>query len=130
MDKIQLGESIQRKRKALEWSQSHLAWKAGVSDSIIGKIEKGINVKDDNLAKVMQSLGMKDHLNNFKENAKIVNYTAMSLTDLRTTVQICRDFIREGDAPMKVEMAAIKKLADAEIIKRLRENFRGHDVTF
>ena len=54
----------------------------------------------------------------------------MSLTDLRTTVQICRDFIREGDAPIKVEMADIKKMADAEIIKRLRENFRGHDVNF
>jgi predicted transcriptional regulator len=130
MDKIQIGESIKRKRSALAWSQGHLAWKAGVSDAVIGKIEKGVNVKEENLAKVLHTLGMREQLKNYREDIKIVNYKSMSLTDLRTTVQICKDFIRERDKTLQIEMASIKKIAEKEIIDRLRENFRGHDVNF
>ena len=131
MDKRQIGEAVKWKRNALGWSQSHLAWKASVSDGLIGKIEKGDNVKDANLAKVMLSLGLKDQLHNHREDSKIVNYTALTLDELRISIQSCKDFIRDSDdSSVKVEVASYKKVAEKELLRRLREYFRGSDVSF
>lgn len=128
MNHRQIGEAVKRKRTALGMSQGNLAWKASVSEGLIGKIEKGETVKDENLAKVLLTLGMKEQLHNHRQDIKIVNYTALTLDELRTSIQACKDFIREGDASIKMEVAAYKKAAEAELLKRLREYFRGTDL--
>jgi transcriptional regulator with XRE-family HTH domain len=128
MDKKQIGEAVKRKRSALGWSQEHLGWKSTVSSNLIGKIEKGDNVKDENLAKVLLTLGMKEQLHKHREDLKVVNYKALTLEELRTVIQSCKDFIRDGDTSLKIEVASFKKTAEKELLKRLREYFRGTDL--
>jgi transcriptional regulator with XRE-family HTH domain len=127
MNKLHLGEAVKRKRQRLTWSRSTLAYKSGVSEATVGKIEKGNDVKQESLSKVLTAIDMKEHLNTYNEDSKIVNQAAMSLTELRTAVQVCKDFIREGDEKTRIEMATIKRIAEEELKKRIRTLFRGHE---
>ena len=126
MDKaLQLGESVKKKRTGLGWSQETLAYKSGVSSSVINKIEKGMNVKNENLGKVLLTLGMKETLFTFREDDKITGYKALSLEELRTCIAACKDFMRDGSDEVKRETMSYRKSAELELLSRLRDLFRG-----
>lgn len=129
MDRIELGKAAKQKREALCFSQEDLAYKAGVSSAVIGKIEKGRNVNDAGLSKVLLALGLKDLLSIFRGEAVIQGYEHLSLSELRTVVQCCTDIVRESKDREEInEVAAYRKVAKAKILEKLRIYFKGEDV--
>ena len=126
MDLKNLGKSVKTRRTYKSWSQSELAYQSAVSLHIISKIEKGEPVKEVNLAKVMDTLGMKSHMETYKINEKASkNYKDLSLDELRLCIQFCKDFIRDGEKEIKIEVADYKKHAEKEVLERLRSIFKG-----
>lgn len=125
---LQVGESVKSKRLSLGWSQETLGYKAGVSGSVVAKIELGRNVKNGNLGKVLLALNLKDTLSTFRDAKEVTGFKALSLEELRTCVACCRDFMREGNKDVQRETMSYKKAAEEEILLRLREFFKGEDV--
>ena len=129
MDRIELGQAAKRKRESLGWSQEHLGWKSAVSSSVIGKLEKGRAITDENMGKILLTLGMKEALSIFRGENVVQNYEHLSLSELRTVVQCCTDIVRESkDKDEAREAASYRKVAKAKIMEKLRIYFRGEDV--
>ena len=56
-DRKTIGIEVRANRKAKGWTQEELASAAAVSQSLIVKIEKGLNVREDKLTAVLKALG-------------------------------------------------------------------------
>jgi transcriptional regulator with XRE-family HTH domain len=119
-----LGFAARSKRKLKRWSQEYLAEKVGVSVGVIGKFENGHPVKDELKDKILLHLGMMDALRITREDRSIIGYKTLSLEELKTVVQVCRDMIREGNEDEKVEFMNYRNLAQREMNSRIREFFK------
>ena len=120
-----LGFSARAKRKAKMWSQEYLAEKVGVSVGIISKFETGKPVKQETVDKILLHLGMMHALTNVREDREKTGYKTMSIEELRSAIQACKDFIREGTKEEQIEMVGYKNLAQNELKIRLRQYFKS-----
>jgi transcriptional regulator with XRE-family HTH domain len=126
MDKLQLGKSVKAKRNSQALSQSDLAFKSGVSSAVIGKIEKGESVKEENLAKVLLTLGMRDTLVILRREEVIAGHKALTVEELKVVVVSCREIIRDSQEQReKEEFMNYRNLAEEELKFKIREIFRG-----
>jgi transcriptional regulator with XRE-family HTH domain len=124
-----LGKQVKSTRTRNSLSQSDLAYRAGVSVSLIGRVESGKSVSEKNLSTILLCLGMKTAISLVKEEkSKVYKYKELSIDELKTCISACKDFIRDGEPDVKVEVSSYKKAAEKELLSRLREVFRGEHI--
>jgi transcriptional regulator with XRE-family HTH domain len=119
-----LAFSAKAKRKAKMWSQEYLAEKVGVSVGTISKFESGKRIAEETIDKVLLHLGMMHALTNVREDREKTGFKSLSLEELRTAIQACKDFMRDGTKEEQIEMMGYKNLAQNEMKIRLRQFFK------
>lgn len=124
-----LGKQVKSNRNKHGLSQSDLAYRAGVSVALIGRVENGKPISEKNLGTILLCLGMKTAFSMIKEEqTKFYKYKSLNVEELKTSISICKDFIRDGEKDIKVEFSSYKKAAEKELILRLRDIFKGEHI--